>query len=67
MYNNVLQSIENIAIWPIISFIIFFIFFLCLLLYVFTVDKEFINKMKHLPIDRAPDEEDSELTKQDLP
>ena len=28
MYKNVLQSIENIAIWPVISFVIFFAFFL---------------------------------------
>lgn len=51
MYKNVLQSIENIAIWPVISFVIFFIFFLCLLLYVFTTDKKFIDKMKAMPID----------------
>jgi cytochrome c oxidase cbb3-type subunit IV len=51
MYNNVLQSIENIAIWPVISFVIFFIFFLCLLLWVFTTDKKFIEKMSSLPMD----------------
>lgn len=51
MYKNVLQSIENIEIWPVISFVIFFVFFLCLLLWVFTTDKKFIDKMKSLPID----------------
>lgn len=51
MYKNVLQSIENIEIWPVVSFVIFFTFFLCLLLWVFTVDKKFIEKMKALPID----------------
>ena len=51
MYKNVLQSIENIAIWPIISFVIFFVFFLCLLLWVFTTDKNFIDKMKSMPMD----------------
>jgi cytochrome c oxidase cbb3-type subunit IV len=49
MYNNVLQSIDNIAIWPVISFVIFFLFFLCLLLWVFTADKEFIRHMESLP------------------
>lgn len=53
MYNNVLQSIENIAIWPVISFVIFFLFFLCLLWYVFTADREFIHKMGQLPLDDA--------------
>jgi hypothetical protein len=51
MYKNVLQSIENIQIWPVISFVIFFVFFLCLLLWVFTTDKKFIDKMKGLPIE----------------
>ena len=51
MYKNVLQSIENIEIWPVISFVIFFIFFLCLLLWVFTTDKKFIERMKGLPFD----------------
>ncbi len=50
MYNNILQSIDNIAIWPVISFVIFFLFFLCLLWYVFTADKEFINEMKQMPL-----------------
>ncbi len=56
MYNNILQSIDNIAIWPVISFVIFFLFFLCLLWYVFTADKGFINTMKQMPLnDDAPD------------
>ena len=55
MYNNVLQNIENIAIWPVISFVIFFLFFLCLLLWTFTADKGFINRMKHLPMDDKND------------
>ena len=51
MYKTVLQSIENIEIWPVISFVIFFVFFLCLLIWVFTADKKFIDKMKSLPIE----------------
>lgn len=51
MYKNVLQSIDNIAIWPVISFVIFFIFFLCLLWWVFTTDKDLIEKMKNMPLD----------------
>ena len=55
MYKNVLQSITNIEIWPIISFVIFFIFFLCLLWWVFTADKKFIEKMASMPIDKKDD------------
>ena len=51
MYKNVLQSIENIQVWPVISFIIFFIFFLCLLWWVFTADHNYIETMKSLPVD----------------
>lgn len=53
MYKNVLQSIDNIAIWPVISFVIFFIFFICLVWWAFSVDKKFIDKMKSLPVDDA--------------
>lgn len=53
MYKNVLQSIDNIAIWPVISFVIFFVFFICLLWWVFTTDKQLINVMKNLPLDNA--------------
>ena len=51
MYKNVLQSIDHIAIWPVISFIIFFAFFVGLLLYVFLTDKKFITYMKSMPLD----------------
>jgi len=56
MYKNVLQSIDNIAIWPVISFVIFFLFFICLLWWVFTTDKKFIEKMKGLPMEDSPSE-----------
>ncbi|MBS1951865.1 MAG: hypothetical protein OJF59_001481 [Cytophagales bacterium] len=48
---NVLQHIDHIATWPVISFVIFFIFFLCLLWWVFSTDKKFIQKMSELPLD----------------
>jgi cbb3-type cytochrome oxidase subunit 3 len=51
MYKNVLQNITNIEIWPIISFVVFFVFFLCLLWWVFRVDKKFIAEMAALPIE----------------
>jgi cytochrome c oxidase cbb3-type subunit 4 len=58
MYKNVLQSIENIEIWPLISFVIFFVFFVCLLLWTFTTDKKFIDKMKGLPIEENNNSKD---------
>jgi cbb3-type cytochrome oxidase subunit 3 len=53
MYKNVLQNIDNIAIWPVISFVIFFLFFICLLWWVFTTDKKVIDKMKELPLEKS--------------
>lgn len=59
MYKNILQGIENIEIWPVISFVIFFVFFIALLCWVFTRDKEFISKMKHMPIQESDEKEQS--------
>jgi len=51
MYKDVLQGIDNVAIWPIISFVIFFLFFLVLIWWVMTADKGYIRKMKQLPLE----------------
>jgi cytochrome c oxidase cbb3-type subunit IV len=50
MYKNILQSIDHVAIWPVISFVIFFTFFLVLLWWVFTADKSFIKEMSEKPL-----------------
>ena len=59
MYKNVLQNIDNIAIWPVISFVIFFLFFICLLYWVFTTDNSFIETMKRMPLENTPPEKGS--------
>jgi len=59
MYKNVLQSIDNIALWPVISFVIFFLFFICLLWWVFTTNKTFIDKMKSMPLENSTPARDS--------
>jgi cbb3-type cytochrome oxidase subunit 3 len=64
MYKNVLQSIDNIAIWPVISFVIFFLFFLCLLWWVFTADKKLIKKMEMLPMEDSHVENENLTHKQ---
>jgi len=51
MYKDILQNIENIALWPAISFVIFFLFFLCLLWWVFTTDKKLIDELSNLPFE----------------
>lgn len=64
MYKSVLQSIDNIAIWPIISLSIFFIFFMVLLWWVFTADKKYIKQMENMPFDQA--DESSTTTNKNL-
>jgi cytochrome c oxidase cbb3-type subunit 4 len=62
MYKNVLQSIDNIAIWPVISFVIFFLFFLCLLWWVFTADKKLMKELSEMPMEPTP-QNDTDKTK----
>ena len=51
MYKEVLRNIDNIAIWPVISFVIFFLFFIGLLWYTFSADKTFIAHMSNMPFE----------------
>ena len=48
MYKNVLQAIDGIEIYPLISFTIFFVFFLGLLVYVALMDKKYVKNMSSL-------------------
>ncbi len=50
MYKDILPNIERVAVWPIISLLIFFTFFIVLLWVVFTTDKKFINEMSEKPL-----------------
>ena len=52
MYKEVLQHTDNMVIWPMISFVIFFLFFLILLWWTFTADKSFINHMRNMPFEK---------------
>jgi hypothetical protein len=50
MEKNVLRAIDGIALYPLISFTIFGLFFLALLAYVLVVRQEFIGRMAQLPL-----------------
>lgn len=47
-----LETITGIEIYPLISLIIFFSFFVALFLWVFTAKKEYINKVSNIPLDQ---------------
>ena len=51
MFKHYFELIENVSVWPVVSLSIFFGFFVFLLLWVFRVDKGYIQKMKNLPLD----------------
>lgn len=45
-----LTSIGGVEIWPMLSFVVFFLFFLAVLWWVFTVRRTHIDHMAALPI-----------------
>ncbi|MDF2158633.1 cbb3-type cytochrome c oxidase subunit 3 [Algoriphagus sp. CAU 1675] len=52
MYKEVLRSIENIEIYPVISLLIFVLFFLGVFYWVTRMPKDFVDHMKSLPMDK---------------
>ena len=51
MKRVVLEHIENIEIYPIISLIIFVALFVGVIIYAWKLDKKFINKLGNMPLD----------------
>lgn len=52
---NHMESITGIEIYPLISLLIFFIFFMILFWWVFTAKKEYIKTVSNLPFDNQND------------
>ncbi|MCA2004696.1 MAG: cbb3-type cytochrome c oxidase subunit 3 [Ignavibacterium sp.] len=50
MYKEILQSIEGVEIYPIISLIVFVLFFIVVTVWLIRMDKNYINEMKQLPL-----------------
>ncbi|MCS6823636.1 MAG: CcoQ/FixQ family Cbb3-type cytochrome c oxidase assembly chaperone [Cytophagaceae bacterium] len=46
-----LTSISGIDIYPLISFLMFFVFFIALTIWVLRADKTYIQKLKNIPFD----------------
>jgi len=51
MFKDVLQSIEGVEIYTIISMIIFILFFIGMIIWLFKVDKKYIKEMSELPLE----------------
>lgn len=48
---NYLENITGVGIYPLTSFVIFFLFFLAVSLYVLKADKEHIKEVSQIPLD----------------
>jgi cbb3-type cytochrome oxidase subunit 3 len=46
-----LENIDGVSIYPMISLMIFFLFFVVLLWWVFTAKKEHIDEVSHIPLE----------------
>jgi len=49
---NTLEQIAGVEIYPIISLLIFFVFFAIVTYLAITANKEYIDEMKNLPLDK---------------
>jgi len=61
MEKNVLQAISGVAIYPIISIAIFFLFFLGLAVYVLVVNRHHVKTMSQLPLNDDQNSDDQIL------
>lgn len=56
MFKEVLQSIEGIEFYTIVSMFIFILFFIGMTIWLFKVDKKHIKTMSELPLDKDNNE-----------
>ena len=61
MFKHYFEQIQNVEIWPIISLILFFVFFTMTIIRIFFMDKKHIDKMKSLPLDDKASETQTNL------
>jgi cbb3-type cytochrome oxidase subunit 3 len=52
-----LENIDGVQIYPMISLLIFFIFFIALFWWVFTAKKEHISEVSRIPLDNQNEDQ----------
>jgi uncharacterized BrkB/YihY/UPF0761 family membrane protein len=55
-----MESIEGVATYPMISLLIFFVFFVILFGWVITASKEYIREVSELPLEKDNNQKHSE-------
>ena len=58
------SSIDGIEIYPIISFIIFFVFFLAVMYFVISAKKSYIEELSNIPLEDGEENNISETINQ---
>ncbi|MEW6062098.1 MAG: CcoQ/FixQ family Cbb3-type cytochrome c oxidase assembly chaperone [Bacteroidota bacterium] len=58
MISNILSSIDGIAVYPVISLLIFLPFFVAVTIWIFKLDKQYLKRMSELPLDADQEEEE---------
>ncbi len=56
---NYLESIAGVGIFPLISLLMFFLFFVVLSIWALKVSKEHLEKMKNIPFEKPTDSENN--------
>jgi cytochrome c oxidase cbb3-type subunit 4 len=51
MYKELLQSIEGIELYPVISLIVFMLLFAGVVIWIMKLDKKYVKEMESLPLD----------------
>lgn len=57
MFNELLKKVEGADFYMIFSLILFLVFFIVLVIHVYTTSKEHVIKMKNIPFDQTTDVE----------
>jgi len=55
MISKILSSIDGIAVYPIISLLIFLPFFIVVTIWIFKLDMQYLRQMSELPLDADQD------------
>jgi hypothetical protein len=54
---GIMGSIDGVEVYPIVSLLVFFIFFVVLAWYVITMNKKHVEKMKQVPLEKDDETE----------
>lgn len=66
MLSEHLSSAQGISIYPIVSLILFFLFFAFTIVWVIKLDKKYINRMEKLPFDSNSEFDNNSETQNEI-